>query len=96
MTDKIQEINSLCKLEWTLTVNGHRSLNTSIFEYNYPHFNESLGIIELEMIKEILSRENCISICLYPSNSVGCYFVYHYDLDKALDEALKMLKNESF
>jgi len=94
MTDKIKQINELCKFEWQLTVNGHRSLNTGIYEYNYPHFEEDTGMIEPQMIKEILNRENCVSICLYPRNCTGFYWVYHYDLESALDATLKILQDE--
>jgi hypothetical protein len=94
LTDKIEEINRLCKFEWTLTVNGHRALFTGIYEYNYPHFDEDKGIIEPDLIKEILEKDNCISLCLYPSNSVACFFIYHHNLDAALDAALECLKKE--
>jgi hypothetical protein len=95
LTDKIQEINRLCNFEWSLEVNTHKSFHSSIEDHNFPHFNSGNDTIPIELQKEILNKEICVCLSLYPSNSVGCYFVYHYDLDKALDKALKILSNES-
>jgi hypothetical protein len=92
LTDKIEEINRLCKFEWSIEVNTHKSLHGSIENYNYPHFEEDDDTISAELKKEILYRGNCISITLYPSNSVGCYYIYHHNLGAALDAALECLK----
>lgn len=46
---------------------------------------------EEEVINKIIELDQLVEIRFYPSSTVWFYQIYHYDLDKALDEACKCL-----
>ena len=42
----------------------------------------------------MIETNTIIDLQFYPHTPVGSYQIYHYDLDKALDEALEILAKE--
>ena len=89
---KLQQIINKCKCSVSLTVNKHldyyQTAEDALLEmqrYECP------PRIEPE-VREIMEKTNIIiELQFYPDTPIGSYSLYHYDLDKILDEALEIL-----
>mgnify|MGYP000091143788 CR=1 FL=1 len=89
--NKLQELLDKCNCGVYLTVNQHRNYYLSVDE----HLNDmEIGSDDLdqETRYKMVELNTIIEIQFYPDTPIGFYRVYHYDLDKAIDEALSCLK----
>lgn len=50
--------------------------------------------ISNEVRLKIIETDTLISLVFYPDTPIGFYHVLHYDIDAALDEALKCLDDD--
>lgn len=93
--DKLQELLSRCKCGVYLTVNQHRdyyeTAEESLFEMDGL---ECPPEIEPETRKVMIEKDTIIILQFYPDTPIGSYDVYHYEIEKALDEALDILNNK--
>ncbi len=90
----ISKLSELCKWSYTIDYNSHIDRYQSVEQY----INEliSIGSLDDEDIdNKVLQRminDNKIVEIHYHCNSVGSYILYHYDIDLAIEELLKILK----
>lgn len=104
--DKLSEIISRCKASVTIDINAHKAYYDSVKRHLAercedvdPREEDSSKIIEdLDISQDVfdgmVANDNIITIQFYPHTPIGCYIVYHYDLDKCLDRVIKILNEE--
>ena len=97
MTNKLKQLMNACAISVTIDIDDHKSY----YETAEQHINDLIEKRDLaedeisEDVKaEMIKRNTIICIQFYPHTPVGFYFVYHYDLDKALDKALEIINND--
>jgi len=90
--DKLTRLIKLCKCGVQLYVNEHRNYYQTVGQ----QFDETdkLEDVTLEVLDEMKKRDIMIEVHFYPETPVGFYRVYHYDLESALDEAIKIVERE--
>jgi hypothetical protein len=79
----------------TIIVNRHRDYYQTAEDYidNDIETRCSSGQEVSDDIRgKIIAADSLIEIQFYPHTPIGFYSVYHYDMDKALDKCLKILK----
>ena len=87
--DKLKKLMGLCKCGVFLSVNEHRDYYETV-EQRIAH-NDGLDEIEADVLKKMIKTDTIIKLQFYPDTPIGFYVIYHYDLNIALDEALKCL-----
>ena len=94
-TDKMKKLMSICKCGIYIDINGHRDNYQSAKE-----FWEEIVLIDKDCVEEtgqdvidkMIKLDTIIQIQYYPETPVGDYVVFHYDLDMALEKALKTIE----
>lgn len=89
---KLQQILDKCKCGVFLTVNRHRDYYETAEEtllqmqgYECPPRIDN-------DVREIMEKTNTIiELQFYPNTPIGSYSIYHYNLEKILDQALEIL-----
>lgn len=93
--EKLQELINKCKAEIIININPHTSGYQTIDEYK-KYLIDSLAIedgdIDGKIYEKMKELNSFISIQFYPDSPVGYYTIYHYDIEKAIDEALTIVK----
>lgn len=94
--DKLKALLDGCKCGVTIEVNVHRDHYDSV-EKEIEEINEILDMakddpLPKEVAEGMIRTGNVIKLHFYPDTPIGFYCVYHYDIDKALDEALECLR----
>ena len=90
--DKLKELLRKCKCGVYLTVNEHRDSHMTVEESLKEHDeSESPPDISFEVRAKMIETNTIIELQFYPRTPLSSYFVCHYDLDQALDEALSCL-----
>ena len=89
--DKLKILIDECACSVALEINEHKDCYQSVEEY--LDIMESCKGFEInDDIKSIMIETNTIiTLQFYPKTPVSFYSICHYDLDKALDEALEAL-----
>lgn len=87
--DKLKIILDKCKASVHLGVNEHKSYYEPVEDY----IAQREDVIDADILNKIIETDNLIELQLYPDTPIGFYKIYHYDLDKALDEALECLEH---
>jgi hypothetical protein len=94
--DKLKKLLLLCKCGVYVEVNKHRDYyETAEEELNGLAKQECPPEIGDETRKKMIETNTIINIHFYPRTPISFYSVYHYDLDKALDEALACLQGDA-
>lgn len=95
MDEKLKRILELCKCSVSISINEHRDIYQTAEEklkeasdYSCPP--ELTEDVRSEMIK----RDAIVNIQAYPYTPIGFYDVWHWSLDKALDEMLAKLEKD--
>jgi hypothetical protein len=91
LTDKIQELISRCKCGVSVEVNEHRNYYDSASKYMDELFDPD---IDTDIKEKMIETDTIICIQFYPHTPIGFHIIYHYDLDIALDDALKVLSDD--
>ena len=86
--NKLNEIISRCKNSVRLDINDHRDVRADVNNYIDDDDVELIPALVLSMM---ISRDTIIRCQFYPFTSINSYDVYHYDLDKCLDEVIRIL-----
>lgn len=91
--DKLNKIIARCKCGFYLTINSHRDDYETVEQYfnSNPINQEYLEDIDKNIYEKMKELNVIISIHFYPDTPIGFYNIYHYDLDMAFDEILKIL-----
>lgn len=94
-TEKLNKILKRCKCGVYLNVNAHRDY----YETVRDSINEKIqldsieeGDIDKEVLDKMIELDTIIDLQFYPDTPIGSYSIYHYDLEKALDMAIDVLK----
>lgn len=85
--DKLKYLIENCKNSVTVEVNGHRDIYMSVLEFLEDDSNE----IDKGILNKMVETDMVVRIQFYPDTPVGFYIVYHYDVEKALDECIEIL-----
>ncbi len=90
---KLNDLIAACKCGVYLRVNEHRDSYQTIEQYfkSNPILEEELEDIENDVYEKMKELDVMIYIHVYPDTPVGFYTVYHYDLEQAIDETLKLV-----
>ena len=89
--EKFKELVSLCKASVEISVNDHKDYYESIEQ----HINEKeRENIKKDVFDEMVKRNTIVKVQAYPHTPIGCYVVYHYDIDMAVDITLDAVKND--
>lgn len=89
--EKLEELISLCKVSLEININQHKS-------FCYP-LKSWIGEDDLEdideyILNEIIKRDMLVHIQAYNETSTSCWVVYHYDLTKAIEKTIELIKSE--
>lgn len=90
--EKFKELVSLCKASVELSVNDHKGFYESVEQFISE---EDRNKIDVEVFNEMVKRDTIVKIRAYPVTAIGFIDVYHYDIDMAVDIALKDVKKSS-
>ena len=84
----MRKLNKLIKKThfFTVDINDHRSCYQGVSEY-IPE--EDIEEISDEVFTKMIEKDTCIRLQVYPDTPIGFYVIYHYDFEKAIDQALK-------
>ena len=66
-------------------MNEHRGIYVTPEEF----LEDREETVEPEVLKKMIETDTVVNIHFYPDTPIGFYDIYHYDLEKALDEALE-------
>lgn len=97
MMDKLKELADSCACSVQVTVNENRDFYKTIEEHM-----EDLdacydgAVVDPEMRAEIIKRDRLVHVRFYPGTPIGFEEVYHYDIEAAIDEALRLRKLDSW
>jgi hypothetical protein len=94
--ERLKYIIDNCKAGVYLDINSHKDNYESVENYIetmktvLEDFVEDVG---QDIISEMIKRDIVVNLTFYPNTPIGKYDIYHYDLDKALDLGVKIIKN---
>lgn len=94
---KLEELISLCEKGITVEINPHKTYYNTLEEYLIillGSHEEVINDIGQNIYDEMIENDICIEIQAYHKSSITFYHVFHYDLEKALDEMIKLIKND--
>ena len=89
--EKFKELVSLCKASVSISVNTHKDYYESVGLY----IDQDVKDIDSDIFNEMVKRDTIVIVQVYPNTPIGCYTIYHYDIDKAVDIALHTVKNDA-
>lgn len=92
MEDKLKKLVSLCKGSVHITFNDHTTNYSTVEEELTGNFNGMYDDVHQDVKDEMIRRNTMVNVHFYPDTPIGFYNIMHYDLDTALDEALKVLE----
>jgi hypothetical protein len=93
--EKLKKLISLCRCSVYLEVNKHKDYYmTAEEELKEKDGRECPPEINDDVRKIMIETNTIVCIQFYPHTPVGFYVVYHYDLDKCLDDALSCFDND--
>ena len=89
--EKFKELVSLCKASVEISVNDHKDYYESVEQHINKKEREN---IKKDVFDEMVKRNTIVKVQAYPHTPIGCYVVYHYDIDMAVDITLDAVKND--
>ena len=93
---QLAEIVALCKCEVSVTVNEHRNYYETVEQWLAKMDSlDCTDDVSAETRAEMIARGVVVQVRAYNNTPVGCYVVYHWDLDEALRQMLAAGKGES-
>ena len=95
--DKLKELLSLCKCQVSIEVNEHRNCYQSVEDWFDEIWDseETKKEIDTEVFNKMKQLNTIITIQAYNKTPVGFFIIYHYDIDMAIEEMLKTLKEDN-
>ena len=94
---KLKELISLCKASVTISTNNHKDNYQTIDDYvnDLIFINEDIiSEIGNDVYEKMIELDTIIVIYAYPLTPIGSYIIYHYDVDEAIDIALRLVKQD--
>ena len=96
--EKLKELFDRCKGSVYISYDDHKSCYQTVYDYFYIHGNEmlieELEDIEPDVFQKMYELNTMVRIQYYPHSPGGFGLVYHYDIEKAIDEAILDLDND--
>lgn len=95
--EKFAKLCSKCKFSVEIWVNNHRDIYQTVEDYFLEQLQYSLSAVKMddvvdpEIYKKCLETNTIVYVHFYPRNSNTFLSLHHYDVDMALDQALKMV-----
>jgi hypothetical protein len=90
--EKFKELFSLCKGSVEITVNGHKDYCETVEE----HISEENGVnINDDVLAEMVKRDTVVRIIAYPFSTSSSFVLYHYNIDRAVEIALDVVKKHT-
>jgi hypothetical protein len=89
--EKLNELISLCKASVTITINNHKDGYQTVLEHI-----DSIGVkkyISEDVLNKMVNKDTVIELQAYPDTPIGSYTIYDYDVDKAVESMLEIVKN---
>jgi len=83
---KLQELIKKTKCSVSVEINIHRDYYETIENYIEP---EERNDISNDVWLKMIELDTCIELQVYPDTPIGFYVIYHYDIEKAIDIALR-------
>lgn len=87
--DKLKKLLSKCKCSVCLEVNKHRDYYQTVEDYLSDMECGGPIDVDQEVRDKMIELDTVVEVQFYPDTPIGFYNILHYDLDTALDEALK-------
>ena len=94
MLDLLEQIMSKCKCSIYLDIDEHKSERYSAKRWLQEEQDQALAgqlPAEANVISEMIVRDTIIHLRCYQHTPIGFHWVYHYDLEMALKEMIKVL-----
>lgn len=93
LDDKLKYVFERCKCGIFIVINEHR-------DYYEPaekaledaRRNGYLPKTKNNVLNKMIEKDTIVTIQVYPDTPIGSYKVCHWDLEKALDEIIEILK----
>jgi hypothetical protein len=90
--ERFKKIIERCKCGVYLEINPHADCYENIREkIEYMNMAGLLSDTPIDIINQIIEKDNLIDLQFYPDTPIGSYSIYHYDIEKAIDEAFEIL-----
>lgn len=93
---RLKLLQSLCKASIIININDHRSCYLSVKDHLEECDQEDMNeLIEAGILSKMIELDSVIEIQFYPLTPIGFYKIYHYDIEMAIDEALRIISKEN-
>lgn len=90
--NNLQELLSLCKCGVTIYVNDYKNAYEPI-SYAIERTEKELeDTLEIDIKNGMIESDNFIVIDCYPFTPISSLTVYHYDIDLAIEQSIKSIK----
>ena len=91
----LKELIEMCKASVSIEVNRHKDVYMPISEYmnEFPQ-SDFLDEMDPDILRTILATDTIVDLHFYPNTPIGFYKIYHYDIDLAIEKAIKQLRKE--
>jgi hypothetical protein len=90
---QLHEILARCKCGVYLTVNQHRDNYESATDYlkSRASYSDECADTPADIVAKMIETDTIIELQFYPDTSIGCYILFHHDLDAAICEGVRIL-----
>jgi hypothetical protein len=91
--EKLKKLIGACKADIDININNHKSSYETVEQYfQFPTRKDDVEDINIDVLEKMKELDIIIELQFYPNTPIGSYKIYHYDVEKAIDEALEILK----
>lgn len=87
--NKLKELIRKTKCSITIEINDHRDFYGTIEKYVDE---KEKKFIDKEVWNKMIELDSLVSLQFYPCTPIGSYRIHHYDVEKAIDQALEIIK----
>lgn len=88
--EKFKQLCSMCKCSVQITVNDHRDVHETVI--SYLKGRNQLEGIDPEVLLLMIANDTLVEVQFYPETGIGFHYVCHYDIDIAMEMALKLME----
>lgn len=91
--ERLKTLILKCKASVTISINNHRDYYDTVEDkFKSEPDAEFRDEIDNDVFDEMVRTDTVIEVQFYPNSPVGFYRVYHYDIEKAIEEALRLIQ----
>jgi hypothetical protein len=85
--DKLNKLAELCKAGLTISINDNRTV--------YESVEDTLrDVDDCEVKSKCIELNNLVEIHAYKDTPVGHFYIFHHDIEAAIDEALEVIEKD--